>query len=131
MKKVFFIGLVIVSMWSCDPVSDLEANIENLTADTLIVEFVSSIEDLGITLEIAPNEIKLFQEGFDIGSTFLEPSLIEYDSVVVKAAAGQTLKIYKPESPGKNIYNIDEWSASEPSKRFFKYEYELLAEDIE
>ncbi|WP_350289537.1 hypothetical protein [uncultured Croceitalea sp.] len=131
MKKVIFIALALLSMLSCDPVSDLEANIENLTSEALTIEFVSSIEELRKTLEVAPNEIELFQEGFDIGSTFLEPSLVDYDSVVVKNQAEQILKVYKPNSSGKNIYNIAEWNSSEPSKRFFKYEYEIRDEDLE
>ena len=56
----------------------------------------------------------------------------EYDSVVVKNSAEQILKIYKPESTGKNIYNIDEyWLSSEPYKRGFRYEYEIYDEDLE
>jgi len=52
--------------------------------------------------------------------------------VVVKNQAEDILKVYKPSDIGKNIYNIkDYWQGSEPSKRFFKYEYEIENQDIE
>ncbi len=132
MKKLFPILIAIAVFYSCDPVVDMEANIENLTSQYLIIEFVSFDQDLSKTLEIPANETRLFQEGFDIGNDFLEPSLTEYDSVVLKNNAEQILKVYKPNDTGKNIYNIGEyWLSSEPSKRFFKYEYEINNEDLE
>lgn len=132
MKNVYLILLAVLMLSSCDPVSDMEANIENLTSENLTIEFISSEVSLNKTLQIAPNEIKLFQEGFDIGSTYLEPSLIDYDSVVVKDQAQEILKIYKANEAGKNIYNISAyWQGSEPSKRFFKYEYEIEPSEIE
>jgi len=122
---------IILILSSCDPASTLEANIKNLTSQSLTIEFISPDKSSTKTFQIAPNEIELFQEGFDIGSTFLEPSLLEFDSVVIKNQAGQILKVYKENDTGKNIYTIDEyWIASEPSKRFFKYNYEIEKRDI-
>ena len=132
MKKLTLLILPAIILISCDPVSDMEANIENLTSQTLLIEFISADESLNKNIQLAPEEIKVFQEGFDIGSTYLEPSLVEYDSVVVKNLAEDILKVYKPRDTGKNIYNIkDYWQGSEPSKRFFKYEYEIANQDIE
>lgn len=132
MKNVYLILLAFLMFLSCDPVSDMEANIENLTSESLTIEFISSEVSLNKTLQIAPNEIKLFQEGFDIGSTYLEPSLIDYDSVLIKNQAQEIVKIYKPNEAGKNIYNISSyWQGTEPSKRFFKYEYEIEPSEIE
>src|SRR6056300_1083956 len=99
----------------------MEANINNLTDTSLNIDFVSSDVNLRKILTIAPNEVVLFQEGFDIGSTYLEPSLIDYDSVVIRDNNQSILKIYKPNESGKNIYNIKNWIAKEPSKRFFVY----------
>lgn len=132
MKNIYLILLAALMLLSCDPVSDMEANIENLTSENLTIDFISSEIDLNKTLQIAPNEIKLFQEGFDIGSTYLEPSLVDYDSVVVRNQAQDILKIYKKNEAGKNIYNIDAyWQGTEPSIRFFKYEYEIESSEIE
>lgn len=132
MNRLFLILIAIAVFYSCDPVASMEANIENLTTQDLIIEFVSFDQDFSKTLELPKNESRLFQEGFDIGGEFLEPSLSEYDSVVVKNNAEQILKVYKPNDTGKNIYNTDEyWLSSEPSKRYFKYEYEINNEDLE
>ena len=57
---------------------------------------------------------------------------MDYDSVVVRNQAQDILKIYKKNEAGKNIYNIDAyWQGTEPSKRFFKYEYEIEPSEIE
>ena len=125
--KVILFSLVIIS---CDPVADMEANIKNLTDTSLNIDFVSSDVNLRKILTIAPNEVVLFQEGFDIGNTYLEPSLIDYDSVVIRDNNQSILKIYKPNESGKNIYNIKNWIAKEPSKRFFVYYYEVTNNDI-
>lgn len=131
MKKRIFIGLSMLTLFGCDPVSDMEANIENLTPQALRVEVVSSIQELGKTIEIQPNQIERFQEGFDIGSTYLEPNFSDIDSIVIKNLAGEVLKVYKQNSSGRNIYNVANWGASEPSKRFFKYEFEIRQEDLD
>ena len=125
--KVILFSLVIIS---CDPVADMEANIKNLTDTSLNIDFVSSDVNLRKILTIAPNEVVLFQEGFDIGNTYLEPSLIDYDSVVIRDNNQSILKIYKPNESGKNIYNIKNWIAKEPYKRFFVYDYEVTNNDI-
>jgi len=132
MKKLLLVILTGILFSSCDPVAIMEANIENLTSESLIIEFVAFDVSSNKILKIEPNETQLFQEGFDVGGLFLEPSLIEYDSVVIKNQADNILKVFKPNDTGRNIYNIDEyWIASEPSKRFFKYKYELTEVDIE
>lgn len=132
MKRIALIALMIPIFFSCDPLAQMEANIENLTAKKLSVVFMSSDSSISKTLEIDPNQNVFFQEGFDIGNTYLEPYLSEYDSVVIKNQADEILKVYKRNDVGKNIYNIDVyWISTEPSKRFFKYEYEIENEDIE
>lgn len=132
MKNLKVIAIMTFLLVSCDPVSDMEANIENLTTQELAVDFISFDESLNKSLQIPPNESALFQEVFDIGNTFLQPSLVDYDSVVVRNSDEIILKIYKENSPGKNIYNVNEdWMGSEPSKRVFKYKYQIKSEDIE
>ncbi|MFY0594384.1 hypothetical protein [Roseivirga sp.] len=132
MKNLLPFALLVLIFTSCDPISDIEANIENLTSETLTIDFVSSDNSfLNKTLQLAPNEIKLFQEGSDIGSTYLEPSIDEYDSVVIKNQAEDILRVFKAEDAGKNFYKIDDWISSEPRKRFFKYEYQIENEDIQ
>lgn len=133
MKKIFLTLTAITFLCSCDPETDLEANIENLTNQDLIIEFVSFDQAFGKTLVIPTNETRLFEVLSTVtGNNFLEPSIFQYDSVVVKNNAEQILKVYKPTDSGKNIYNIDEyWFLRNPSKRFFDYEYEINNEDLQ
>lgn len=132
MKKTILTLTAITVLCSCDPGADLEANIENLTNQDLIIEFVRFEQELNKTLVIPANETRLYEAFSDTGNTFLEPSIIQFDSIVVKNNAEQILKVYKPNDTGKNIYNIDEyWLLREPSKRFFEYEYEINNEDLE
>lgn len=132
MKKTFLTLTAVTFLCSCDPGADLEANIENLTNQDLIIEFVRSEQDLNKTLVIPTNETTLYEAFSDTGSDFLEPSIIQFDSIVVRNNSGQILKVYKPNDNGKNIYNIDEyWLLREPSERFFEYEYEINNEDLE
>lgn len=131
MKKLFVLAVLTIFFSSCDPVSDMEANIENLTTQMLTIDFVSSDVLFDKTLTIEPNQIALFQEGGGIGDSYIEPSFIEYDSIVIKNLAEDILKIYKVTDSGKNIYNIEDWLLSEPSKRFFKFKYEIDSNDIQ
>lgn len=127
--QVFFIAVFFAS---CDPSATMEASIENLTTQDLIIEFIANDQTLNKTLVIPKNDTQLFQEGFDIGTDYLEPYLLEYDSVVVKNTAQQIVKVYKPTSDGKNIFNIkDHWMVREPSKSFFIYKFEMYAIDLE
>ncbi|WP_373399928.1 hypothetical protein V8V91_10040 [Algoriphagus halophilus] len=131
MKKLSTLVILILIFSSCDPVSTLEANITNLTTENLTIEFISADESSSKIIQIASGEMELFQEGFDIGGTDLEPSLFDYDSVVIKNQAGQILKVYKESEAGKNIYTINSyWIVDVPSRRFFKYYYEIENQDI-
>ncbi|MER3317071.1 MAG: hypothetical protein RIB79_02145 [Allomuricauda sp.] len=132
MKKIAKLIPLLLIFLSCDPTSQMEANIENLTSQNLSIVFVSSDFSSGKTFQIAPGQTVLFQEGYDVGSTFLKPSLVEYDSVIIKNQVNETIKVYKQNDSSKNIYNVEEyWMVSEPSKRFFVYEFEIKKEDIE
>ena len=70
LKNFIRVCLTTMVICSCDPVSNMEASIENLTKQDLIIEFISFDETLNKTLNIASNETQIFQEGFDIGNDF-------------------------------------------------------------
>ena len=133
MKKILLLGFAAVACYSCDPVSSMEADITNTTSQNLSIRFVSSefIEDNKI-LEIPSGETVLFQESFSTIGSFLEPSLVQFDSIYIQNTSSEILKIFKLNSSGKNIYNIDSfWNAREPSKRVYLYEYQITNEDIQ
>lgn len=52
MKHAFLTLTAITVLCSCDPGADIEANIENLTNQDLIIEFVRFEQDLSKTLVI-------------------------------------------------------------------------------
>ena len=132
MKKLIALSVLFSSLLSCDPVAQMEATIQNSTRQNLSVTFISSEASLNKTLAIASGQTVLFQEGFDVGNTYLEPSLVEYDSVVLRSQEDVILRVYKANDTGKTLYGIaNYWSASEPSKRFFKYNYQIEESEFE
>lgn len=132
MRNLVWVCVLAFTFYSCDPSTSMEANIENLTTKDLILEFISADQTLNKSLEIASNETKLFQDGFNIGNDFIEPNLVAYDSVVVKNSSQQVLKIFKPGDNGKNIFKVDEdWLLRQPSKGFYKYKYQIYNEDLD
>ena len=133
MKKKVLLGIIALLVYSCDPVSDMEADISNTTSQNLSIRFVSSTftEDTK-TLEIESGETILFQQATSTIGSFLEPSLVQFDSIFIQNTSEEILKVFKPDTPGKNIYDIDAfWNAREPSKRQYFYEYQITDEDIQ
>ena len=54
-----------------------------------------------------------------------------YDSIVVSSLQNEILKTWKPETPGKNIYNIErDWYVRESPKDNFIYTFEITNEDL-
>jgi hypothetical protein len=132
MKNLFPLALLIIIFSSCDPWAFYEADIENSTTQTLTIDFISAEENLSKSLVIQPNNTEFFKEGDDFGSTSVKPLMAIYDSVVIKNQSDVILRVYKANDTGRNIYNIDDyWTVKKPSKRVFKYKYEILTEDIE
>lgn len=131
MKYLVIGTLLVLNFSSCDPTVQMEANIENYTADYLAIVFASFDSSLNKTLQIAPFESVLFQEGYDVGTAYLEPSLSEYDSILIKNNSDEILKVYKYDTTGKNIFKVDEfWISSEPSRRFYSFNYRIRSEDF-
>lgn len=131
MKRIIALICIVIPLLGCDPSSIMDANIQNLTAQPLTVSFVSSLTE-NKTLSIDPGETVLFQDGFSTTGNFIQPSLTEYDSVYIESPSAQILKVYKPDSPGKNIYHIEEyWTFTEPDKRVYMYDYKINPGDLE
>ena len=132
MKKILLLGLAALAWYGCDPFSTMDADITNTTSQNLSIRFVSSqfVED-NKTLEIASGETVLFQQASSTTGSFLEPSLVQFDSVYIQNASEEILKIFKPTTPGRNIYGVEAfWSVREPSKRQYFYEYQITNEDV-
>ncbi|MDM9631467.1 hypothetical protein [Robiginitalea aurantiaca] len=131
MKRFILCLFLTAVVTSCDPASVMDANIENKTSQPLSLILFSSVVP-NETLVLRPGETLLFQEGFSSTGGFLEPSLMEFDSVYIESTSQEILKVFNQNTAGKNIFNVDDyWIFSEPSKRFYKYDYQITAEDIE
>lgn len=133
MKKLVLLITCFAFITSCDPVSVMEANINNATSQSLSIVFVSSqAPEQNKTLELSANTTVLFQEGMSTTGGFLEPYLLDYDSVYIQNASQEVLKIFKQGTIGKSIYSIDDhWTFSEPSKRVYEYDFDITSQDLE
>lgn len=131
MKKIIYIFILIL-LSSCDPSESLEANIINNSSINFEVIFSSSeLPDFNQTLKIESQKKSLYTE-INPGLGRVGLDFIDFDTIYIKDNLDNVLKVYKQDTTGKNIYNIDEyWSVSETSKNHFVYTYEITEEDLE
>ncbi len=131
MKKLILFLLTIILFTGCDPVSLMDADITNATSEPLSIVFVPTTGSEE-ALQLEANETVLFQEGMSTTGGFLEPSLVEFDSVYIVNESNEILKVFKQDTEGKNIYAVeDDWLFTKPSKRFYQYDYQINNEDLE
>ena len=130
MNKVFFLICVIMFV-SCDNESCAEEIISNSTDSDLYINFISPDVSFNNEVFIEKQSRKTIgQVECALGGVVVNYSI--YDSVFIKNSSNQVLKVFKEDTAGKNIYNVDEyWSVSEPSKNHFVYTYEITDEDLE
>lgn len=129
MKKIIYVFFGII-MYGCDPAESLEANIKNTSDEKILILFDSEVNDFDMRLNIESNATKELLSFSALGGVIL--SFRDYDSIYITNTSNKVLKVYKANTPGKNIYNIDKyWQKREPSKNFFKYTYEITEADIE
>lgn len=130
MKKILFICILMFMSIGCDPSESMETIINNSTNKNLSIFFDSEINDFDMQLNIESNTTKeLLNFRANTGRVFL--SFRDYDSIYIQNSSNEILRVFKENTTGKNIYNVDEyWSVSEPSKNHFVYTYEITDEDI-
>lgn len=131
MKNIIPLLSLIGTLLSCDPAAVIEASLSNETDQNLTVVILAReiSEDLIITLNASSTA--LFQDGFDIGSTYLEPDLTRYYSVQIKDTQEDVLKEYLPDEEGKNIFDVESWNTIEDEKRNFIYEFVITDQDLQ
>ncbi|PRX57427.1 hypothetical protein CLV81_1431 [Flagellimonas meridianipacifica] len=135
--KKYHLLIFLMILSGCDPSESLDALLENATDSDLRIHFISAI----LLSEFIDNAEIINVESMDsqdyprigvaegIGQAGL--SLSVFDSIYISNNANEILKIYKPNSPGKNIYNIDQyWTVRETGKNHFEYTYMITDEDI-
>lgn len=132
MKKIIIVNLILVIALGCDPGDSLEANFLNSSEQDLSVVFSSSeYPHLNQNLFINKKQKKIYVQIDKKGTITNILTFMDFDSIYITNTSNEVLKVYKADTPGKNIYNVDEyWQKREPSKNFFEYTYEITAEDI-
>jgi hypothetical protein len=134
MKKRLFIYLsILLVISSCDPGESLETNIINNTFENLSITFVSSqFPQLNESLSLGSNEKKMYSSNEFKGTSTYLLTFMDFDSIYIKNSSNNILKVFKENSSGKNIYNVNEyWTVKETSKNHFEYTYEITEEDLE
>ncbi len=125
-------------MLSCDyPRETTEVFARNNTTDVLTITFV--VEDFYYgfpdhnnthSIDVDINETRLIKalsfEGVDTGPRL---DLSVFDSIYV-SKKDVLLKVYKPDTAGKNIYNIDDWQFHAIDKHNFEYLFMINPEDL-
>lgn len=131
MKKIIPLLSLIGTLLSCDPAAVIEASLSNETDQNLTVVFLAQDASENLTLTVNANAKALFQDGFDIGNTYLEPDLTRYYSVEIKDTNENVLKEYLPDEEGKNIFDVESWNTLEDEKRNFIYEFVITDQDLQ
>lgn len=131
MKKIIPLLSLLGTLLSCDPNAIIEASIINETNQNLTIVFLATDTSENLSLTVNANSKALFQDGFDIGSTYLEPDLTRYYSVEIKDTKENVLKKYLPDEEGKNIFDVESWNTIETEKRNFIYEFVINDQDLQ
>jgi len=132
MKKIILLALVVSLFASCDKSSMMDANIKNNTSQNLSLIFFRTSES-NDSIQLESNQTILFQDDFSSTGGFLTPNLSQFDSIYIQNQSDEILKVFKENTEGKNIYNVDEfWIFNQPSEEdVYNYEYTINNEDIE
>jgi len=130
MRKILFL-MPLYLILSCDPQICSEERIANNSKKDLKITFVSSDTLFNNQIFIEKNStITIGEIECALGGVVVNYSV--YDSIYLRNSINEILKVYKKNTTGKNIYNIDDyWSVRKTSKNHFEYIYEITNEDIE
>ena len=88
-KKLIVLTLKTITLFSCNPLVQMETNIVNLTTKSLSLDFISWDSSLSKTFQIDPNQSVLF-DLYDGYGTYTAPDLAYYDSVLIKNQSAST-----------------------------------------
>lgn len=131
MKKITSLLSLLGILLSCDPAAVIEASIINETNQNLTIVFIATDTSENLTLTVNANSKALFQDLFDIGSTYLEPNLSGYYTVQILDSSDNVIKEYLPDDEGKNIFDVGSWKTIEAEKRNFIYEFVITDQDLQ
>lgn len=129
MRILSFI-LVVFFLLSCDPNICSEVNINNNLNLKLNLNFINKDKSFSDDVfHVYEKSDVSIESVCSFGPLVLDYTV--YDSIYISDASNNILKVYKEDTPGKNIYNIDEyWDINETSENYFVYEYTITEEDL-
>ncbi|MCL6274045.1 hypothetical protein M3P19_08490 [Muricauda sp. 2012CJ35-5] len=137
MRNVILSWFLTSLLIACDPSESLDAVINNNTDLSLRISFVSSQiltempNQTEFILVASRGKTSYARLGSDSGIGNVAFSLQVFDSIYITDMSDEILQVYKPNTQGKNIFNIDEyWEVTEPSKNHFVYSYTINDEDL-
>ncbi|MCH7403291.1 hypothetical protein ACFOUP_10065 [Belliella kenyensis] len=127
MKKI--VVLILLALTSCVKDNCVDYLIENQTEKDLnLVLFEEGTERRNT--EIKSNSTLVEFMICDVGHRYLSYEI--FDSIQVRIN-DLVLKTYYPDSPGKNIYNVDDrdtWILEVNRKHYQKFVFEITEEDL-
>jgi len=126
MKKLIFLFIICCS---CDKEVCSEYLIKNSTSLDLNLTFVENQSTKEININ-GQDVVNFVEYNCDTGGAPLL-YLYSYDSIYV-SDSNEILKVWKPESNNKNIYDVNNyWNINESSKDNFIYTFIITSEDLE
>ena len=135
--KLFFRSLFIACIiYGCDTGESLVSEIENKTSIDIKIYFVSKFIYPNLVGNAKVVRITSMNSFIDnsrttphLGQAIL--SFVEHDSIYITDSSNKLLKVYREDTPGKNIYDVDKyWSAKGSSRNVLKYTYTINDADI-
>ncbi len=126
--KNYMCVVFILFLCSCDPDACSEYLIKNSTNLDLNLTFIEKKEIKEVNIE-KQYVVNFIEHNCDTGGAPLL-YLYNYNSIYL-SKGNEILKVWKPDTKGKNIYNIDkDWSVRESPKDNFIYTFEITDEDL-
>lgn len=128
MKKSYLSLIILLIYAACDPELCSDELLINNTEMDLLINYVGSMSD---------SEQIFFKGGETVsrgvlcamGGVVVNNSI--YDSIYITTSTDELLKVYKHDTSGKNIYNVDQyWMVRETGKNDVEYTYTITNEDI-
>ncbi|MGN7512825.1 MAG: hypothetical protein ACTHOM_00515 [Allomuricauda sp.] len=125
-KAILFLAIIHLS--SCDPEKCSSFYFQNGSEIDIELNFVE-VSSEKITIAVS-NKVPFGNTSCDIGG----PPILYlgiYDSIYITNTSNEILKVYKEDTPGKNIYNVDRYWNARETKNHTEYTYIITQEDIE
>lgn len=131
MRKFYLIVSLTTFFTSCDLSQDLEVLISNRTNQDLNIHFVSSIDDSKIVQIKSMSKVFYIEGNGNNSLGGIAFTFAQFDSIYIENLSNEIVKVFKEDTTGKNIYDIDRFWIINDSKSIITYTFEIIEEDLE